>query len=152
MENPFIQDDPMLYGDEDQDPLDLPDEKDAEEINNETRDAIEELKQDIYSFKKQLFSNVVSNDKKHDASDLGPMMTFHALYLQTVGYWIGLLDGRPVPSPTFSQKKNTATFLDLTRTIQTLIKKNSDARILVYSMLFNFSVQHPFELGKQKSK
>ncbi len=152
MENAFIQHDPALYGDEDLDPLDLPEDIDADDINNETRSNVEELKENIYHFKKQLFLDIVSNDKQHDASDLGAMMTFHALYLQTVGYWIGLLDGRPVPSPTFHKKQNTASFLELTRTIQTLIKKNVDARILVYSMLFNFSVQHPFELGNQYNK
>ena len=152
MENVFIQHDPELYGDEDLDPLDLPEDIDVETINNETRSTVEALKHDIYRFKKQLFLDIVSNDKKHDASDLGAMMTFHALYLQTVGYWIGILDGRPVPSPNFAKKQNTATFLDLTRNIQMLIKKNVDSRILVYSMLFNFSVQHPFELGNQHNR
>ena len=77
---------PILYGGEDQDPLDLPDDEEVNEINNETRAIIEELKKDIYQFKKQLYWDVVSNDKKHDASDLGAMTSFHALYLQTVGY------------------------------------------------------------------
>jgi hypothetical protein len=138
--------DPELYGAELIDPLDLPDDNE-EENNAKTQAAIEALQQDIYSFKKQLFSDTVSNDTQHDASDLGAMSTFHALYLQLIGYWIGLLDGRPVPAPRFSQKRNTASFLDLTRSIQEIIKMNADARILVYSMLFDFSVQHPFNLG-----
>ena len=148
MENTSLQHDPELYGSEEIDPLDLPEDNDVEETNAEIQAGIETLQQDIYRFKKQLFLDVVSNDKQHDASDLGAMMTFHALYLQLIGYWIGLLDGRPVPSPNFGQKRNTAMFLDLTQAIKSLSKSNTDARILVYSMLTEFSLQHPFELGK----
>lgn len=152
MENEFIQPVPSPDKDDDADILDIPEDNEVEEINAETLAEIEQLKLDIFQFKKQLFLDIVSNDKQHDASDLAAMTNFHALYLQIIGYWIGLLDSRPVPSPKFSQKRHTAVFLDLTRNIKTLINSNMDARILVYSLLFDFSVQHPYDLGPRTQK
>ena len=150
MENEFIQPVPSPDEDDDADILDIPEDNELEEIHAETLAEIEHLKQDIFQFKKQLFLDIVSNDKQHDASDLGAMTNFHALYLQTVGYWISLLDSRQVPSPTFTQKRHTAVFLDLTRKIKALIQSTMDARILLYSLLFDFSVQHPYDLGNRK--
>ncbi len=136
------------------DPLNTPDEKDIEEnnTNKEIVNAIESCQEKIQDFKKRLYFDLVSNDKKHDSDDLGGLMTFHALFLQTVGYWIGCLDGRPVPMPSFSNKRHTAMFLEITRDVQQLSTMNVDSRILLYSMLFNTSIQHPYDLGSSRKK
>jgi hypothetical protein len=140
--------------DEDMDVLNVPDSDDEEllEENQTTVTNIQSLQEKITDFKRALYFDLVSNDTKHDSSDLGGMMTFHALFLQCVGYWIGCLDSRPVPIPTFSTKQHTARFLDITKDIQTIRRLNVDARIMLYSMLFNFSIQHPYDLGRSKKK
>jgi hypothetical protein len=137
---------PIDLNEEDHDVLDRNDE--LEEINAETQTAIQELKTAIFKFKNQLYTNEVVNDKDHKASDLGSMMSFHALFLQSVAYWIGLLDNSPVPIPKFDVKKDQKDFEKLSKGIEMVAKTNSDARTLVYSLLFLFSTQHPFELGK----
>ena len=132
--------------DYEQDPLQRND--DMQEISKEIQEAVEELRKQIFKFKKQLFLDVVSNDKQHAASDLGAMKSFHALFLQAISYWIGLLDSSPVPPPKFKLQRNIDEFAALTEGIQYVQGINSDANTLVYSMLFTFSTQHPFDLGE----
>jgi hypothetical protein len=136
---------PIDLNEEDQDVLDRNDE--LEEINAETQNAIQELKAAIFKFKYQLYRNEVINDKDHKASDFGSMISFHAIFLQSVAYWIGLLDNRPVPIPKFDVKKDQKDFDKLSKGIEMVAKSNSDARTLMYSLLFLFSTQHPFDLG-----
>jgi hypothetical protein len=133
-----------------QDPLKRNDE--MEDITKEVHEAVETLRQQIFKFKKQLFLDVVSNDKDHKASDLGAMKSFHALFLQAISYWIGLLDSSPVPPPKFRQQRNINEFDTLTKGINYVQGHNADANTLVYSMLFSFSTQHPFNLGQQSKK
>jgi hypothetical protein len=122
------------------------------EINSKTLKHIDVLKVNIVEFKKQLFNNVVSNDKKHDASDIGSMMTFHALFLQSVAYWIGLLDDRPISEPHFEAGRDRVCFQKISKLITDVSKINPDARTLVYSMLFTFSTQHPYDMGTRPKK
>jgi hypothetical protein len=128
-----------------QDPLQRNDE--LEPVSKEVNKAVEALRQQIFKFKKQLFLDIVSNDKAHVAKDLGAMTSFHALFLQAVSYWIGLLDTNPVPPPQFQQQRNIDEFDALSKGIQYIQGLNSDAKTLVYSMLLQFSIQHPFDLG-----
>lgn len=113
--------------------------------------AVVELKEGIFSFKKQLFYSIVSMDTKHDASSLGAMMTFHSLFLQCVAYWIGLLDSSVVPKPNFSTKKQQKDFEALSSAIHKTATSSADAHTLVYNLLFQFSTQHPFDLGPQEN-
>lgn len=129
-----------------QDPLQRNDE--MADVSKEVREAVETLRKQIFKFKKQLFLDVVSNDTQHNASDLGAMKSFHALFLQAVSYWIGLLDSAPVPAPKFKQQQNISDFKTLTEGITYVKDLNTDANTLVYSMLFSFSTQHPFDLGE----
>ncbi len=134
-----------------QDPLQRNDE--MNDISQEVHQAIDELRAKIFKFKKQLFLDVVSNDTQHTASDLGAMKSFHALFLQAISYWIGLLDSSPVPPPKLQKQSNIDEFDALTKGIQYIQGLNTDANTLVYSMLFQFSTQHPFDLGEsRKSK
>lgn len=121
-----------------------------QEISKEVHDAVETLRREIFKFKKQLFLDVVSNDKQHNADDLGAMKSFHALFLQAISYWIGVLDSSPVPPPKFKQQRNIKEFDTLTEGIKYIQGINSDANTLVYSMLFSFSTQHPFDLGEDR--
>lgn len=121
-----------------------------EEINPNIYSSLEELKQGIYLFKKNLFYSIVSNDSKHEANSLGAMYSFHALFLQCVAYWIGMLDSTSVPKPQFSSEKYTKEFQALTKAVQTIAQESTDGRILTYNLLFKFSTAHPYDLGKQQ--
>jgi hypothetical protein len=120
---------------------------DLEEINNTTREEITNLRDTIFKFKKALYADIVSGDKEHSAGDMGAMMSFHALFLQILGYWIGLLDNSRVPAPTFKSSSKTNEFKSLTTKIKAVSEKSQDARTLVYSLLSSFSTGHPFDLG-----
>jgi hypothetical protein len=122
------------------------------EIPPQVYSAIDTLKKNIYSFKKNLFYTVVSNDSKHKAADLGAMYSFHALFLQCVAYWIGMLDSTPVPVPKFPKTEQEKEFQTIRTTIAKLAASSADARTLVYTLLFQFSTAHPFDLGKQKQE
>jgi hypothetical protein len=134
---------------EDTDPLSLPDAQ-MEDINIKTQRAVESVKHAIQNFKRDFYTGYVGNDKGHGPQDLGAMMGFHALFLQTVGYWIGLLDSKPVPAPTFQSGKERRAFAMITKAIQELAS-NPDGRTLIYSLLFHFAQQHPFDLGQQEN-
>lgn len=122
----------------------------VEEINPKIYTSLEELKDGIYLFKKNLFYAIVSNDSKHEAKSLGAMYSFHALFLQCVAYWIGMLDSTSVPKPKFSSEKHTKEFEALTKAIQTIARSSTDARVLTYNLLFKFSTAHPYDLGKRQ--
>jgi hypothetical protein len=122
------------------------------DINSETLKSIDGLKVNIIDFKKQLFNNVVSNDTHHDASDLGSMMHFHSLFLQSIAYWIGLLDEKPRGEPQFEAGRDRVRFQTISKLIKNVSAMNADARTLVYSMLFTFSTQHPYDMGTRPKK
>ena len=120
---------------------------DLEEVNSKTREEISNLHDKIFEFKKSVYADIVSGDKEHSAGDMGAMMSFHALFLQIIGYWIGLLDSSPVPAPIFKTRSKTNEFKTLTTMIKSVSEKSQDARTLVYSLLSSFSTGHPFDLG-----
>jgi hypothetical protein len=139
---------PMDLDVEDADPLNRNDE--LEDIHINTQKAVEELKYGILQFKKEFFIDHVSNDSTHDAKDMGAMMNFHARFLQILAYWIGLLDNKPVPMPRFTTGRDQRKFKALTYAIETISKSDPDAHTLVYSLLFHFAQQHPFDLGQNE--
>lgn len=117
-------------------------------VHKNIANAVNELQLAIYAFKKKMFYHIVSNDKAHSPGDIGSMMTFHSLFLQALGYWIGLLDSKPVPPPSLP-KQLVKDFKVLTSSIDKVAHEDLDARVLVYNMLFSFSTQHPYNLGPQ---
>jgi hypothetical protein len=135
-----VDNDPLLRSD------------DLEAINANTHEEIEALQKNIFGFKRSLYNTLINHDTDHSASDLGAMKTFHALFLQTIGYWIGMMDSYPVPKPQFSNPSLQKSFASLSQSIQMLARSSQDANTLVYSLLFSFSTQHPFDLGTRQKK
>lgn len=123
---------------------------DAPPVSSQVLNAVEKLRGAILKFKQNLFEQVVNHDRKHNAADLGAMMTFHALFLQCVSYWISLLDSGLVPEPNFSDTSNSNEFQKLKDAIAKVGQSSPDARIQLYQVLFRFGQQHPFDLGKRK--
>lgn len=149
MESFFIQSIGGALDQEDTDPLSVPDEK-LEEINIQTQHAVEDIKHAILKFKADFYKEYVGNDKNHNPQELGAMMGFHALFLQALGFWIGLLDNKPVPKPVLESGHERRSFYLITKAIQKVIS-NPDGRTLVYSLLFHFAQQHPFDLGRREN-
>lgn len=123
-----------------------------EEPESKLYTAVEELRLSIVAFKKKLFNIVVSNDTQHKASSMGAMMGFHALFLQCIGYWISLLNNNSACKPVFTNSTNTNDFNTLTKNILSIKQFSSDAKTLLYTMLFTLSTQHPYDLGQPKKE
>jgi hypothetical protein len=151
MENPFLQPIADLFGG-DPDPMES---KQIDPLPEKLYDEIDDLKDAIYTFKKKLFYNRVSNNARQDPGSLNRLNAFHSLFLQIIGYWIGILDDVPVANPAFegpTREADEKKFKQLTKAIRKLATQNQDARTLVSGLLFQLSTQHPFELGTKISK
>ena len=150
MEAAFVK--PMNLEEEDTDILQIPEEGSLPEINKALYDEIDTLEQEIYTLKKLLYTEIVSKDTNHSSQDMSPMTTFHSFFLFCISYFIGLLDGQPVPEPMLQNysKKVRNTFDTVKDRILSTAKESSDARTLVYSLLFRFSTGHPFQLQVKK--
>jgi hypothetical protein len=120
-----------------------------EEINPKIITAVESVKNEIMILKQSLHFSMVANDKTHNASDSGSMFSFHSLFLQTIGYWIGLLDGNTFQKPVLPTSEQRA-FNKITSQIKNIASYNSDSKPILYSMLFKYSQQHPFDMGEKK--
>jgi hypothetical protein len=148
MESFFIQPIGGALDQEDIDPLNT--DSQLEDINIRTQQDIKKINRAIQTFKSDFYRGYVGNDKKHSPQDLGAMMGFHALFLQALGFWIGLLDSKPVPKPSLESGRDRRAFDLITKNIQE-VAASPDGRTLVYSLLFDFAQQHPFVLGKQQN-
>jgi hypothetical protein len=138
--------DPIDFQSPDSTSLDVYDHEPAP-VSRQVEKAIEKLRNAIFKFKKNLFEQIVNHDTKHNAADLGAMMTFHALFLQCISYWISLLDSSLVPEPQFAKESNSNEFKSLKEAITKVAESSPDARIHLYQLLFRFGQQHPFDLG-----
>jgi len=124
----------------------------ANELHENTLEAVEQLRLAIYAFKKDLFYKIVNDEgQKTNSADMGPMMTFHSLFLQCISYWISLLDTKTDSVPHFGKMGLKKDFEALTNAIDKVSHNTTDARVLVYNLLSIFSTQHPFDLGKQET-
>ena len=119
------------------------------EIDQKINKSVQHLNEGIMAFKKKLYVQIVSNETGHPATSMKPMMTFHALFLQSIAYWIGLLDSSPVPKPIFTTKDMGTDFDALTKAIQIVSTSSSDSKVLLYTMISKYSTQHPFDLGNK---
>jgi hypothetical protein len=150
MEHSFVQPIEDLAGG-DPDPI-VPAQVDP--IPEKLYDAIDDLQDTIYAYKKKLYSNHVSANEKQQPNTILELNRFHSLFLQILGFWIGVLDDVPASTPTFSgptQQADEKKWKAITKTLLTLADTSQDARTLVQSLLFQLSVQHPYDFGNKFS-
>jgi len=119
-----------------------------EAINPKIIVAVDNLENEIMLFKKSLHFTIVANDTKHNAAETGAMFLFHSLFLQIIGYWIGLLDSNTIIKPTLPDNQQLA-FNKITTQIKNIASYNADSKPILYAMLFKYSQQHPFDLGEK---
>ena len=121
-----------------------------EEINNKTLNKIQNLKEMIFTFKRVLFEETVSNDTAHSPSTMESMIGFQSMFLHCISFWLSLLNDKKVAPPQFDTPQHKNMFIRLTKMIQATKEESSDAYVLVYNLLFQFTQQHPFDMGKQQ--
>jgi hypothetical protein len=114
------------------------------EIDSNITNAIEALSTEYEKFKYNLYKEIVQSDLEHDAQDLGALFDYHGIILQTIGYWISVLDHEYLVQPEFPTEELQDEFEAMTNKIYKLLMINADSRTLLYNLLFKKSIEHPF--------
>jgi hypothetical protein len=127
-------------------------EVESKETNTIMLNAIEDLRNIIFEFKKHLFKTIVSDDTTHSSASSGALMTFHAVWLQSVGFWISLLDDKTVPKPILHTEELNNDMNYIINAIHTIDEYKSDGQTLLYALLTKISTEnYPFDLGKTEN-
>jgi hypothetical protein len=114
------------------------------EIDSSITKAIDELSTVYEKFKYNIYKEIVQSDLEHDAQDLGALFDYHGIILQTIGYWISVLDHEYLVQPEFPTEELQDEFEAITNRIYKLQMIGADSRTLTYNLLFKKSVEHPF--------
>lgn len=107
---------------------------------------ISQLRDDLLAFKKALFRAMVQNDtsKSHSPGTMNSMYAYNSLFLQSIAYWIGRLDGNNVPVPKINDIPSRELFNTINHRIVNEVLQSSEAKILAYNELFIMSTSHPY--------
>jgi len=120
----------------------------TKETNTLMLHAIEDLRKILFTFKRHLFKTIVSDDNTHSSASSGALMTFHAVWLQSVAFWISLLDSETVPRPTLNTEELNKDMNYIVNAIHTIDEYKTDGHILLYALLTKISTEnYPFDLG-----
>ena len=114
-------------GNEDEQPVNTP------QVNA----LIHDFREDLIDYKRALFNDLVQSNTKQNAGSMDAMYTYHSLFLQSIAYMIGQLDGSPVPEPDLAKYPQS-------KVLQKEIIGKADAKTLAYNELFLMSTDHPY--------
>ena len=115
-------------------------------INEELIKSIDSYTFLINNFKYDLYKEFIQNDKTHEPDDIGSLYRYHAIYLQILGYWIGILDHANVNEPNL---ENTSQNIQdevaaLTQQTNEFYKSSTESRTLAYNVLLKKSTEDPY--------
>jgi hypothetical protein len=124
--------------------LETEEEKESQKRNQIEAHAFETH---LQIFKKLLFKIYVQKDKNHKPDDTGALYTYHSILLQSIAFWIGLLDSQEVPRGKLVENNE----LELTVESIEAYLRNFDAdpslRQVAYNALSKLATEHPFILA-----
>jgi len=118
---------------------------DTEDIDSKINDAVSNLETEILKFKKELYSTNVSDNTNYNASSINPMIIYHTLFLQSITYWMALINSQAASKPNI---QNPKLFNKISDIVKTIANYNSDSKILVYNSLIKFSRDSAFDMSK----
>jgi hypothetical protein len=114
-----------------------------QEIDSKIQGAVNNLEGEILKYKKELYSANVS-DSNDIASSMNPMITYHTLFLQSISYWMGLINSQKnISKPHLPDDK---LFNKISDMIKNISKYNSDSKVLVYNSLIKLSNGSAFSM------
>jgi hypothetical protein len=134
---------------DEQDPDPTPDFENILEISENLHSEINNLHKGIIFFKNNLYNQIIKNNEAQNPLATEAMYTFHALYLQSLAFLIGLLDNKPVPVPTLPENLEDE-FEQIRKKVEVLLHSDPDANILLYNLFFKLQTQHPFQLNMSR--
>jgi len=113
------------------------------EIDSKIHDAVSKLEAEILKFKKELYRVNIS-DSDNAPESMNPMINYHTLYLQSISYWMGLINSQKnITKPILPDNKLFDKISDM---IMNISKYNSDSKILVYNSLIKLSNGSAFSM------
>jgi len=115
-------------------------------INEELLKSIDSYNLLINNFKYDLYKEFIQNDKTHEPDDIGSLYRYHAIYLQILGYWIGILDHANVNEPNLENISQNIQdeIAALTQQTNEFYKGSTESRTLAYNVLLKKSTEDPY--------
>ena len=115
-------------------------------INEELLKSIESYTLLINKFKYDLYSEYIQNDETHSANDKAPLFKYQGIYLQILGYWIGILDHLDLLPPKLDNSSQLIQneMTELTQQTIKFYEDSTESRTLAYNVLLKKSTEPPF--------
>lgn len=119
----------------------MPDEKLQEVINEYT--------QIIDDYKYNLYMELVAKSTNPNTDSNDPLYKYNSLYLQSIAYWMNLLDYGNLPEPYLNGKLKTQ-FENITKITKNIINTDQDNRVIAYNILLKKSIERPEFFNNRK--
>jgi hypothetical protein len=99
----------------------------------------------IDKYKYNLYNNIVAKDTQYANNSIEPIYRYHSLFLQSIAYWISLLDHVNIPAPDLSNlpEKLKQDLINITNETKNIINSNTDNRTIAYNVLNKKSTEPP---------
>ena len=117
-------------------------EQNGEQIGDEMN--LEELNQLeasysslIDKYKYDLYNKIVAKDTQSATNSIDPIYTYHSLFLQSLAYWISLLDHVNIPEPEllYLPENLKDNFRNIVNETKNIINSKADYRVIAYNIL-----------------
>lgn len=114
---------------------------------------VESFTSHLHQFKQELYKEIVVSNNQENPFTIQYMRTFHALWLQSIAYFIGRVDSQPVEQPTQLPESTFLLFKKLDTMIQEAKERpdTRDTTTLLYSRLFQTQMEHPFQFMQNQT-
>ena len=115
-------------------------------INEELLRSIDEYTLSINKIKYDFYKEFIQSDETHESDDIGSLYRYHGIYIQVLGYWIGILDHANLNPPNL---ENTSQILQdevaaLTQKTMEFYNGNTESRTLAYNVLLKKTTEDPY--------
>jgi len=132
-----------------EDKIEMEDEQlilDETPINEELLKSIEEYTLLLNKIKYDFYKEFIQSDNTHKSDDIGSLYHYHAIYLQVLGYWIGILDHVNLNLPNL---ENTSQIVQdevaaLTQKTMEFYNGSTESRTLAYNVLLKKTTEDPY--------
>ena len=115
-------------------------------LNEELLRSIDEYTLLINKLKYDFYKEFIQSDNTHESDDIGSLYRYHGVYLQVLGYWIGILDHVNLNPPNL--ENNSQNVQDevaaLTQKTMEFYNGSTESRTLAYNVLLKKSTEDPY--------
>ncbi len=113
-------------------------------IENKLLQDIETFRSNLQGYKQLLYDTTVRDDEESAPVEMAPMYEYLWLYLQSIGYWYGLLANKEPVQPEFDDEELRAAFENLTAQLKAIAENSTDGATMLSWELYKQNTEHPF--------